>query len=633
VTEEPRTRPWEDEKPSREALIAALAKREGELAARERELAEARGREAATAAVINVISRSKVDLDAVLTTLTEAARTLCGAAYAAVYMRDGALMRLRAQAGLTPEFIAYLADHPIDPATKRGERTHVGRAALRGKIVEIEDAPASAEFRLGDAPALGNFRAALGVPLLRDGRVEGVFGLARPEPGRFPPEQIELVKAFAGQAVIAIENARLFNETKEALERQTATSEILKVIAASPSDTAPVFEVIAQSANRLLGGFSTTVWRLEGEIGHLAAFTPTNPEADAALRALSPRPIDEFAVAPLREGEIVQIPETEEAPQPLREIARLRGYRAMLFVPLLQRGSAVGFVGVTRKEPGPFDSKDMALLKTFADQAVIAIENARLFDEVQAKTRDLEESLHQQTATADVLKVISRSAFDLQSVLHTLVESAAKLCDADGALITREVDGVLYRAESYGCSDQFMAAIRRIPIVPERGSVSGRVLLEGKAIQIEDIEADPEYTFKAYAKMEEFRTCLGIPMLRNGAPVGVISLLRTEVRPFNDKQIELVQTFADQAVIAIENARLFDEVQAKTRDLEEALQQQSNRQRAQSYQPLSLRLGCGPQNADRLRAAAQRCGDRHCLRARGRGSADSRRIGVQPRLF
>jgi GAF domain-containing protein len=504
--------PW-DEKPSGEALITALAKCERELAARERELAEARRREAATAAVINVISRSKVDVDAVLTALTDAARTLCGAAYAAVYMRDGALMRLRAQAGLTPKFIAYLVDHPIDPATRRGERTHVGLAALTDEIVEIEDAPASAEFRLGDAPALGNFRAALGVPLLRDGRVEGVFGLARPETGRFPPEQIELVKAFAGQAVIAIENARLFdevqartenlreslaqqtaiaevlkvigsaafdlkavfeavaensvklcgadraviyrfdgevlrligsynaspefaqwvaqhpiapgrdstsgraalerrtiqildiqadpeysygakdvepirtvlgvpimrgdellgvitiyrfeigafsvkqvglvetfadqaaiaienarlfNETKEALERETATSEILKVIAASPSDTAPVFEVIAQSANRLLGGFSTTVWRFEGEIAHLAAFTPTNPEADAALQALSPSPIDEFGVAPLREGEIVQIPETEEAPQRLRDIARLRGYRAMLFVPLVQ---------------------------------------------------------------------------------------------------------------------------------------------------------------------------------------------------------------------------------------------------------------------------------------------------------
>jgi signal transduction histidine kinase len=214
-------------------------------------------------------------------------------------------------------------------------------------------------------------------------------------------------------------------------------------------------------------------------------------------------------------------------------------------------------------------------VRAFADQAAIAIENTRLFDEVQAKTRDLEESLQQQTATADVLKVISRSAFDLKSVLHTLVESAAKLCDADKATITRQIDGVFYRAESYGFSEEFIDQVRHMPVVPERGSISGRVMLEGKAIQMEDVEADPEFWPKNFAKPGELHTGLGIPMLRNGAPIGVLALMRTEVRPFNDKQIELVQTFADQAVIAIENARLFTEVQAKTRDLEEALRQQT----------------------------------------------------------
>ena len=258
-----------------------------------------------------------------------------------------------------------------------------------------------------------------------------------------------------------------------------------------------------------------------------------------------------------------------------KDEARLGNVRAMLGVPLLRNGEPVGAFALGRAEPIPFTHRQIDLVTTFADQAVIAIENVRLFDEVQAKTRDLEESLQQQTATADVLKVISRSAFDLPAVLRTLVESAAKLCDADKATITREINGVYYRAETYGFSEEFMDQVRNIPVAPERGSISGRVMLEGKAIQVEDVEADPEYWPKNFAKRGELRTGLGIPMMRNGAPIGVLALMRTEVRPFNAKQIELVQTFADQAVIAIENARLFDEVQARTRDLEESLRQQT----------------------------------------------------------
>jgi two-component system, NtrC family, sensor kinase len=258
-----------------------------------------------------------------------------------------------------------------------------------------------------------------------------------------------------------------------------------------------------------------------------------------------------------------------------KDEARLGNVRAMLGVPLLRNGEPVGAFALGRAEPIPFTHRQIDLVTTFADQAVIAIENARLFDEVQAKTRDLEESLQQQTATADVLKVISRSAFDLPAVLRTLVESAAKLCDADKATITREINGVYYRAETYGFSEEFMDQVRNIPVAPEQGSISGRVMLEGKAIQVEDVEADPEYWPKNFAKRGELRTGLGIPMMRNGTPIGVLALMRTEVRPFNAKQIELVQTFADQAVIAIENARLFDEVQARTRDLEESLRQQT----------------------------------------------------------
>ena len=281
----------------------------------------------------------------------------------------------------------------------------------------------------------------------------------------FSERQIALLKIFADQAVIAINNVRLFNETQEALERQTATADILKVIASSPTDVRPVFEAIATSANRLLGGFSTAVLRFVGDAIHLAAFTPTNPMADEALRTSFPRPLAEFRPFLLvRDGETIQFADTEADHVPFlnRELARLRGYRSMLFAPLMSKGAAIGMISVTRKEPGDFAAHHVQLLKTFADQAVIAIENVRLFDEVQARTRDLEASLEQQTATADVLKAISRSAFDLETVLESLISTAMRLCNAKQGVIFRR-HGDIYR---YAASH--MLLIRRIVRMSKR---------------------------------------------------------------------------------------------------------------------------------------------------------------------
>src|SRR3954454_7387252 len=318
----------------------------------QRRLDEALSQQAATAGVLKLISRSTFDLQTVLETLIKSAVQLCGANRGSIFLRQGDVFPLRAASSTTPQFLQFWAANP--PKAGRGSAT--ARVIASGKVEVIADVLADREMEI-PADALKNIRAALGVPMLRDNRVEGVMVLTRPEPGPFSQGQIDLVQTFADQAVIAIENTRLFNETKELLERQTATADILKVIASSPSDVQPVFEAIAGSANRLIGGFSTAVLRFIGDELHLAAFTPTNAAADEALTASFPRPVAEFPPFMLvRGGKTVEFTDTESADVPSlnRELARLRGFRSMLFTPLMNGETPIGLISVTRREPGIF---------------------------------------------------------------------------------------------------------------------------------------------------------------------------------------------------------------------------------------------------------------------------------------
>jgi two-component system NtrC family sensor kinase len=537
------------------------------------ETKEALERQTATAEILKVIASSPNDVQPVFDVIVESAVRLCGARMGRVYRYEDGVIHMVAGHGLSAPGLSTVQQVFPRPAA---DDTTAGRAIRSRRpyfVTDIENDESVPALSRQMIEALGT-RSQVTVPMLRTGDPIGAITVGWADPGAYGDQQVALLQTFADQAVIAIENVRLFNETREALERQTATADILKVIASSPSDVQPVFEAIAASAKRLIGGFSATVVRFVGDALHLVAFTPTNARADEALQASFPMPLAGFSAFELvRGGETVQFTDTEseDVPPVNREMARLRGYRSMVFTPLMSSGTPIGMISVTRKEPGSFSAHYVQLLQTFADQAVIAIENVRLFDEVQARTADLSESLQQQTAVGDVLKTISRSTFDLQPVLDTLVQTAAQLCDAEMAFIMRR-EGDVYRAgAAIGYSDQYIEFLRNHPLKVDRGTITGRAVLERRTVQILDTATDPEYKLPESTTLGNQHTALCVPLLRESEPIGTIVLARQRVEPFTQKQIDLVTTFADQAVIAIENVRLFKQLEARTRELSQSL--------------------------------------------------------------
>ena len=487
-----------------------------------------------------------------------------------------------------------MAEHPV-PA-KPGRGSTVGRVLVEGKAVQIEDTKGDPEFRMTNIPGFENVHTTLGVPLLREGRPVGVLVLMRGRIERFTEKQIELVATFADQAVIALENVRLFEaeqqrtrELTESLEQQTATADVLRVISSSPGELEPVFQAMLENATRICEAKFGNLLLYDGATFRVSAMHGDVPEwidlrrRDPVLPVGPTNPLQRIVTT--HQAQHVVDTRTDEAyvtgDPSFKVLADLTGARTLLMVPMLKDNELIGIIGIYRQQVRPFTDKQIALVQNFAAQAVIAIENTRLLNELRQRTDDLTESLEQQTATSEVLRVISASPGELEPVFQAMLENATRICEASfGNLLLREGDA--FRAVAlHNPPPAYIEERQRDPLMrPSAESGLGRLAATKQVVHIVDLQASQAYrdgvaSTVLLADAAGARTYLAVPMLNDDVLIGAIIIYRQEVRPFTDKQIALVQNFAAQAVIAIENTRLLSELRQRTDDLSESLQRQT----------------------------------------------------------
>ena len=513
---------------------------------RRRETAEALDQQTAVADVLQSMSRSAFDLQAVFDVVVENATKLCRGDWGYLFRKEGEVFQLVASHGGTPALLEYERSHP----TAITDRTLIGRVALRRGVVHIPDLFEDPDY---DWPSNREYgvHTVLGVPIFRDDEVIGVIGVARSERRPFSDADIRLVQTFADQATIAMENVRLFNETKESLDQQTALSDVLRTISRSAFDLDAVLQTIVERAAALGGADAVTIFRRDGEEGvQLAQFGPIVPES---LKVGSRIPIDERTNVgrALLTGQRQYVADAALHPELPQD-----GPRTRLAIPFLRDGKSTGVLGVVNIRQRPFGDRELQMLETFADQAAIAIENVRLFNETK-------EALERQTAIGEILRVMSSSPTDVQPVLDAIAKSASEFCAAPDVLVNLNEGGKNRIRAHYG---NLELVLMTGPIAGT--SISGRAMVERRTVQVLDLQAEAGRYPDGVAASPTTRACLASPLLRMGQATGAIVLRRSEVIAFTERQVELVETFADQAAIAIENVRLFNETK-------EALEQQT----------------------------------------------------------
>ena len=529
----------------------------------EKRLAEALEQQAATAEILKVISSSPTDIQPVLDAVAESAARLCDAVDVVIRRVDGDVTRVVAHIGSVPA----RPDGAGRPLTERGISA---RAIRERRIIHLHDVT-DPRVREEYPDTSFNFRTMLVAPLLREDTAVGAIIIRRPDVRPFSDKQIKLLETFAAQAAIAIENTRLFNETKEALEQQTATAEILRVISSSPTDIQPVLDAVASTAARLCGASDAVIMRIDNDVLRVSARHGSMPVLAAGEGISVNR--DSAAGRAVVDRQTIHIHDfaaVDEAEFPVsRALAIKHGHRTILATPLLREGQPVGTILIRRLEARPFSDQQIKLLQTFADQAVIAIENVRLFNETK-------EALEQQTVISDILRVISSSPTDTQPVFDAIVKSGVHLFGGMNVGL-RLVKGD--HTELVASTIPLVHADERLPLpLNDDRMPFSRAILRREVVQIPDMLAAEEWVgarAKQRAEQRGFRAIMSAPMLRENNAIGSISVIRATPGRFTEKQIDLVRTFASQAVIAIENVRLFKELQARNAEVTEALEQQT----------------------------------------------------------